>query len=75
MGAVATLLQMQHGFVHPTTNYEFPDAECDLDYVPNMGRPHEIRAAIVNSIGFGSKNSTLVFKQFADGEKMTGAQV
>jgi 3-oxoacyl-[acyl-carrier-protein] synthase II len=62
---IATLLCMQHSFVHPTINYETPDPECDLDYVPNTGRPLEIRAAVSNSLGFGGHNAVVAVKKFA----------
>jgi len=58
------LLAMTDGYVHPTINYEVPDPECDLDYVPNQGRQQKVRAALCNSIGFGAKNSALVVKEF-----------
>jgi 3-oxoacyl-(acyl-carrier-protein) synthase len=57
---VATLLQMQHGVVHPTINQEEPDPELDLDFVPNQARPHKIRVAMSNSFGFGGINSCVV---------------
>jgi len=62
----ACLLSIRDGFVHPTTNYEHPDPECDLDYVPNVGRAMTIRNAISNSFGFGGKNASLVVGAFED---------
>jgi 3-oxoacyl-[acyl-carrier-protein] synthase II len=61
-GVAATLFGMQDGFFPPTINYEAPDPECDLDYVPNRARPGAIRLALCNCIGFGSKNSALVLR-------------
>ncbi len=49
----ATLLCMENGLIHPTINYDTPDPECDLDYVPNEARAHKITAALSNSLGFG----------------------
>lgn len=57
---VATLLAMENGMIPPTINYENPDPECDLDYVPNQARPCRIRTAMKNSFGFGGKNSILI---------------
>ncbi|OQW98727.1 MAG: beta-ketoacyl-[acyl-carrier-protein] synthase II [Elusimicrobia bacterium A5] len=62
---IATVLCMERGFIHPTINYEFPDPECDLDYVPNKPRQKQINAAISNSLGFGGHNSTLAVKKYA----------
>lgn len=62
---VATVLCMQNKMVHPTINYETPDPECDLDYVPNKARPLEINAALSNSLGFGGHNAVLVVKRYA----------
>ena len=64
--AVATLMAMKHNYVPPTINVETPDAECDLDYVPNVGRNQRIDTALCNCIAFGSKNSALVFKKLAN---------
>ena len=61
-GVVATILAMRDGFLPPTINYEVPDPECDLDYVPNVARPGRPRLALCNCIGFGSKNSALVVR-------------
>ncbi|MFH1540615.1 MAG: beta-ketoacyl-ACP synthase II [Elusimicrobiota bacterium] len=62
---IATALCIERGFIHPTINYEFPDPECDLDYVPNKPRQKQINAAISNSLGFGGHNATLVVKKYA----------
>lgn len=62
-GLVATLLAMDSGFLPPTINYEVPDPECDLDYIPNVARAAEIRYALCNCMGFGSKNSALVVRR------------
>lgn len=65
MGLLATLGGMQEGFVHPTINYENPDPDCDLNYVPNDAIERDITTAVCNCIGFGSKNSALVVKRSA----------
>jgi 3-oxoacyl-[acyl-carrier-protein] synthase II len=56
---IATVLSMRHSVVHPTINYQTPDPECDLDYVPNTAREMRIRRAISNSFGFGGHNCCL----------------
>ncbi len=56
-------LAIQEGFIPPTINYEHPDPECDLDYTPNVGVAHEVRAAVSTSLGFGGHNGVLVFKK------------
>jgi 3-oxoacyl-[acyl-carrier-protein] synthase II len=62
--AIATLLCMNHGVIHPTINYETPDPDCDLDYVPNEARRANVRVAISNGFGFGGQNCTVVLKRF-----------
>lgn len=61
--AVYSLLAMERGEVPPTINYQDPDPECDLDYVPNEARQAEVRVAMSNSFGFGGTNATLLFKK------------
>ena len=65
-GLIATLGGMAGGYVPPTINLEAPDPECDLDYVPHESRLHEIRYALCNCIGFGSKNSAMVVRRFEE---------
>ncbi|MDR3274743.1 MAG: beta-ketoacyl-ACP synthase II [Endomicrobium sp.] len=60
----ATLLTMREGFIHPTINYETPDPDCDLDYVPNAARIKQINCALSNSLGFGGHNATIVIKRY-----------
>jgi 3-oxoacyl-[acyl-carrier-protein] synthase II len=62
--AIATLLCMNRGVIHPTINYETPDPDCDLDYVPNEARRADVRVAISNGFGFGGQNCTVVLKRF-----------
>lgn len=57
---IATILAMENGEIPPTINYEVPDPECDLDYVPNQARKAKIEVAMKNSFGFGGKNSILI---------------
>jgi 3-oxoacyl-[acyl-carrier-protein] synthase II len=64
-GVAATLIAMEHGRVPPTINLEIPDPECDLDYVPDVGRHAQIEHAVCNCVGFGSKNSALVLRKIA----------
>lgn len=61
---IATILSMEKETVPPTINYEFPDPECDLDYVPNKARPKKINVALSNSLGFGGHNATLVVRKY-----------
>ena len=57
------LLTMERGVVPPTINYEEPDPECDLDYVPNQPRQADVKVAMSNSFGFGGTNATLIFRK------------
>jgi len=61
---IATILSMEKEMIPPTINYEFPDPECDLDYVPNKARPKKINVALSNSLGFGGHNATLVVRKY-----------
>lgn len=62
--AIALLLAIEKGIIHPTLNYEFPDPECDLDYVPNVARKKEVRIGLSISAGFGGVNSAILIKKF-----------
>jgi 3-oxoacyl-[acyl-carrier-protein] synthase II len=59
-----TVLAIRDRVAPPTINYEFPDPECDLDYVPNKARPLDIEYALTNSFGFGGTNGCLIFRRF-----------
>ncbi len=65
-GLAATIGGMMNGFIPPTINLDEADPECDLDYVPNKSRAGEIKTALCNCIGFGSKNSALVVRKFTN---------
>jgi 3-oxoacyl-[acyl-carrier-protein] synthase II len=62
---VAALLSIERAIVHPTINYEVPDPECDLDYVPNRARTQRVRTVLSNSFGFGGQNSCIVVGHYA----------
>ncbi len=62
----ATALTILNSVVPPTINYEYPDPDCDLDYVPNKAREMEVDIAISNSLGFGGHNATIVIKKIKD---------
>jgi 3-oxoacyl-[acyl-carrier-protein] synthase II len=62
-GVAATLCAMETGVLPPTLNLTEPDPECDLDYVPDIGRNHAVEWALCNCIGFGSKNSAIVIRK------------
>jgi 3-oxoacyl-[acyl-carrier-protein] synthase II len=61
-----TALCLKNQVMPPTINYEHPDPECDLDYVPNKARPAEVHYALSNSFGFGGTNGSLLLKRFVD---------
>ena len=62
--AIATIRAINTGIVPPTINQEHPDPECDLDYVPNEAREHEVEVGMSNSFGFGGHNATLIFRRY-----------
>ena len=62
VAAIYTVLTVKNGIIPPTINYESPDPECDLDYVPNVARKADVNVAMTNSFGFGGTNASLVFK-------------
>ncbi|GAC1506386.1 MAG: beta-ketoacyl-ACP synthase II [Candidatus Dormibacteraceae bacterium] len=64
--AIATLLTINRGMIHPTINYENPDPACDLDYVPNQARRKDVRIAISNGFGFGGHNAVVVLKKYEE---------
>jgi 3-oxoacyl-[acyl-carrier-protein] synthase II len=64
--AIATLLTINRGIIHPTINYENPDPACDLDYVPNQARRKDVRIAISQGFGFGGHNAVVVLKKFEE---------
>ncbi len=64
--AIATLLTINRGIIHPTINYENPDPVCDLDYVPNTARRKDVRVAISNGFGFGGHNAVVVLGKYED---------
>jgi 3-oxoacyl-[acyl-carrier-protein] synthase II len=64
--AVACIQTIQHNEIHPTINHEFPDPECDLDYVPNVSRKKQVDTTLSNSFGFGGQNACLVLRRFEE---------
>ncbi len=69
--AIALLLSLEKGILHPTLNYEHPDPECDLDYVPNIARKKEVRIGLSISAGFGGVNSAILIKKFEDSRSLS----
>jgi 3-oxoacyl-[acyl-carrier-protein] synthase II len=64
--AMFSILAVERGVLPPTINYEEPDPECDLDYIPNEAREADVRTSVSNSFGFGGHNATVVFRRFED---------
>jgi len=62
--AVFSILSIDRNVLLPTINYETPDPECDLDYIPNRAREAKIDYALSNSFGFGGTNAALLFKRY-----------
>jgi 3-oxoacyl-[acyl-carrier-protein] synthase II len=62
--AIATTLALHHGLLPPTINYDTPDPDCDLDYVPNQARKVDVEYALSNAFGFGGTNATLAFRRY-----------
>jgi 3-oxoacyl-[acyl-carrier-protein] synthase II len=62
--AIATAFALHHGVMPPTMNYEKPDPDCDLDYVPNQARKQDVEVALSNAFGFGGTNATLAFRKY-----------
>jgi 3-oxoacyl-[acyl-carrier-protein] synthase II len=69
--AAATVLVLNGGIIPPTINQEYPDPECDLDYVPNVARPSpDMQIVMSNSFGFGGINSVLIFRKLRELEDL-----
>jgi beta-ketoacyl-acyl-carrier-protein synthase II len=64
--AIACVLTILNGIIHPTINYTTPDPECDLDYVPNVARKQTVNYALSNSFGLGGQNACLILKKFEE---------
>jgi minimal PKS ketosynthase (KS/KS alpha) len=64
IGVVATLGAIEYSVVHPTANYECPDPNCDLDYVPNVARAHHVNTALLTASGFGGIHSAALFRKY-----------
>jgi 3-oxoacyl-[acyl-carrier-protein] synthase II len=62
--AIITSMALKEGFLPPTTNLRNPDPQCDLDYVPNVGRKANLKVAVSNALGFGGHNAALTFRKY-----------
>ncbi|MCS6872128.1 MAG: beta-ketoacyl-ACP synthase II [Anaerolineae bacterium] len=67
MEAIFSIMALRDGFIPATINYQYPDPECDLDYVPNTPRTANLRYVMSNSFGFGGQNAVLIFKRWEEG--------
>ena len=63
MEAVASVKSIVDSTIHPTINYEYPDPNCDLDYVPNQARHQPVRVVMSNGFGFGGQNASVLFRR------------
>jgi 3-oxoacyl-[acyl-carrier-protein] synthase II len=61
---IISVMTLREGVLPPTINYENPDPECDLDYVPNMARKKKVQHVLSNSFGFGGQNISLIVSEF-----------
>lgn len=66
---ITAALAIENNCLPPTINYEEPDSDCDLDYVPNKARVHEVRVAVVNSFGQGGNNTSMILKRYTNSSK------
>lgn len=66
MGVISSLMSINHSIIHPTAHYEFPDPDCDLDYVPNNARHQDVNVAMVTASGFGGIHSTAIFEKYGE---------
>ena len=63
---ITSIMTIQRGVIPPTINYQTPDPECDLDYVPNVAREKRVDHVLSNSFGFGGQNVSLIVSRFVD---------
>ncbi|MBO9310131.1 MAG: beta-ketoacyl-ACP synthase II [Chloroflexi bacterium] len=70
MEAIFSIMALREGFIPATINYQYPDPECDLDYVPNTPRTANLRYVMSNSFGFGGQNAVLIFKRWEEAEQL-----